>query len=54
LFAERVNVTILDKGSRTVAIDGPVSSKSQVITDSNKVVNAGIGFVLMINPGSIQ
>ncbi len=41
LFAERVNVTILDKGSRTVAIDGPVSSKSQVITDSNKVVNAG-------------
>jgi multidrug resistance efflux pump len=41
LVAERVNVTILDKGSRIVAIDGPVSSKSQVITDSNKVVNVG-------------
>lgn len=41
LVAERVNVTILDKGSRTVAIDGAISSKSQVIVDSNKNINAG-------------
>ena len=41
LIAERINVTILDKGSRTVAVDGAVSSKSQVITDSNKSINAG-------------
>lgn len=41
LVAERLNITILDKGSRTVAVDGTISSKSQVITDSNKSINAG-------------
>ncbi len=41
LIAERINVTILDKGGRTVAVDGAISSKSQVITDSNKYINAG-------------
>lgn len=41
LIAERINVTILDKGSRTVAVDGAISSKSQVITDSNKYINSG-------------
>ena len=41
LIADRINVTILDKGSRTVAVDGPISPKSQVITDSNKYINAG-------------
>jgi hypothetical protein len=41
LIAERINVTIIDKGSRTVAVDGAISSKSQVITDSNKYINAG-------------
>ncbi len=41
LIAERINVTILDKGNRTVAVDGAISSKSQVITDSNKYINAG-------------
>ncbi len=41
LVAERVNITILDKGSRTVAIDGAISSKSQVIMESNKHINAG-------------
>ncbi len=41
LVAERINVTILDKGSRTVAVDGALSPKSQVIIDSNKNINAG-------------
>ncbi len=41
LIAERIDVTILDKGSRTVAVDGAISSNSQVITDSNKYINAG-------------
>lgn len=41
LIAERINVTVVDKGSRTVAVDGAISSKSQVITDSNKSINAG-------------
>jgi hypothetical protein len=41
LIAERINVAILEKGSRTVAVDGAISSKSQVITDSNKYINAG-------------
>ncbi len=41
LTAERVNVTILDKGSKTVAVEGALSAKSQVITDSNKYINVG-------------
>lgn len=41
LVAERINITILEKGGRTVAVDGAISSKSQVITDSNKYINAG-------------
>jgi hypothetical protein len=41
LIAERINVNILDKGSSTVAIDGAISPKSQVITDSSKYINAG-------------
>jgi hypothetical protein len=41
LIAERINVNVLDKGSRTMAVDGALSSKSQVVTDSNKYINAG-------------
>jgi hypothetical protein len=41
LIAERINVTILDKGSRTVAVDGAISPASQVITDSNKYIASG-------------
>ncbi len=41
LIAERIEVTILDKGNRIVAVDGAISSKSQVITDSNKYISAG-------------
>lgn len=41
LIAERVNVNVIDKGSRTMAVDGAITSKSQVITDSNKYVNVG-------------
>jgi hypothetical protein len=41
LIAERINVNVIDKGSRTMAVDGAISPKSQVITDSNKYVNVG-------------
>lgn len=41
LIAERVDVNVIDKGSRTMALDGAISPKSQVITDSNKYVSAG-------------
>lgn len=41
LIAERINVNVIDKGSRTIAVDGAISPKNQVITDSNKYVNVG-------------
>ena len=41
LIAERIDIMILDKGRRTVAVDAAISSKSQVITDSNKIIYAG-------------
>lgn len=41
LIAERIEVTVLSKGNRTVAVDGALSSKSSVITDSNKFIASG-------------
>ncbi len=41
LVAERVLVTVTDKSNTTVAVEGALSSRSQVITDSSKAVNNG-------------
>lgn len=40
LIAERINVDLLAKGNTIVAVNGFLS-KSQIITDSNKYINAG-------------